>query len=55
MNNYVNMGGMFPNEFMMTYPEAMPQVNMPVQNNELSKRLSKQAGDKKNRDVPAPA
>ena len=48
MNNYVNMGGMFPNEFMIAYPEAMPQVNMPVHNNELSKRLSKQAGDNMN-------
>lgn len=47
MNNYMNMGGMFPNEFYMTYPEAMPQ-NMPVQNNELSQKLNKQAGDNMN-------
>ena len=48
MNNYVNMGGMFPNEFMIAYPEAMPQMNVQMGNNELTKRLSKQAGDNMN-------
>ncbi len=48
MNNYMNMGDMFPNEFMMAYPEAIPQDKMYHQNNELSKKLSKQAGDNMN-------
>ena len=48
MNNYTNMGGMFPNEFMIAYPEAMPQAKIPVQNSELSKKLSVQAGDNMN-------
>ena len=48
MNNYMNMGGIFPNEFMIAYPEAMVQAQMPISNNELSKKLSKQAGDNMN-------
>lgn len=44
MNNYVNMGGMFPNEFYMTYPETT-QIK---EDNSLSKKLNKQAGDNMN-------
>ena len=42
MNNYIN--NMFPNEFMMAYPEAIKPGNV----NELSMKLSKQAGDNMN-------
>ena len=42
MNNYIN--NMFPNEFMMAYPEAIKPGNV----SELSMKLSKQAGDNMN-------
>lgn len=44
----MNMKDMFPNEFMMAYPEAMPKNKMKPQDVELSKKLSKQAGDNMN-------
>ena len=39
------MGGMFPNDFMMTYPSAKDKDNIKTK---LSQKLSVQAGDNMN-------